>query len=84
VRDDSGRATFSVEGGHEKIAVTYGLKFTVAVIYAPPNGNFICFEPMSAVTDAFNLAQEGKYKELQSIPPGGEWRESYWIAPTGF
>ena len=84
VRDSSGRATFSVEGAREKISVIYGPKYTVAVVYAPPGRSFICFEPMSAVTDAFNLAHAGVYKELQSIPPGGRWRESYWIAPSGF
>ncbi len=84
VRDGSGRATFSVQGVREKISVIYGEKYTVAVVYAPPGRNFICFEPMSAVTDAFNLAQAGVYKELQSIPPGGQWRESYWIAPSGW
>ena len=84
VRDSSQRATFWVEGAHEKLAVIYGPKYTVAVVYAPRQGKFICFEPMSAITDGFNLAQAGLYKELQSIPSGGEWRESYWIAPTGF
>jgi aldose 1-epimerase len=84
VRGADGRATFSVEGAHEKISVIYGPKYTVAVVYAPPGRQFICFEPMAAVTDAFNLAQAGVYKELQSIAPGGEWRESFWIAPSGF
>jgi aldose 1-epimerase len=84
VRDDSGRAAFSVEGDHEKLSVIYGPKYTVAVVYAPAGRNFICFEPMSAVTDAFNLAQAGVYKELQSVPPGGQWRESYWITPSGW
>ncbi|MFN7994653.1 MAG: aldose 1-epimerase [Bryobacteraceae bacterium] len=84
VRDKSERATFYVEGGKEKIAVTYGPKYRVAVVYAPPGRNFICFEPMSAITNAFNLAHAGVYKELQSVPPGGQWRESYWIAPSGF
>jgi len=84
VRDASDRATFSVEGAHEKISVTYGPKYTVAVVYAPLGRQFICFEPMSAITDAFNLAQAGVYHELQSIAPGGTWRESFWIAPSGF
>jgi aldose 1-epimerase len=84
VRDASDRATFSVEGAHEKISVIYGPKYTVAVVYAPPGRQFICFEPMSAITDGFNLAHAGLYKELQSIPPGGAWRESFWIAPSGF
>jgi aldose 1-epimerase len=84
VHDGSERATFSVEGAHEKISVIYGPKYTVAVVYAPPGRQFICFEPMSAITDGFNLAHAGVYKELQSIPPAGVWRESFWIAPSGF
>jgi aldose 1-epimerase len=84
VRDASERATFSVEGAQEKISVIYGPKYTVAVVYAPAGRSFICFEPMSAITDGFNLAQTGVYKELQSIPPGGQWRESFWIVPSGF
>lgn len=24
------------------------------------------------------------YKDLQSIPPGGVWQESFWIRPSGF
>jgi aldose 1-epimerase len=84
VRDGGGRAEFFVEGKREKISVIYGPKYSVAVVYAPPGRGFICFEPMSAVTNAFNLAQQGLYKELQSIPPGGSWKESFWIRATGF
>jgi aldose 1-epimerase len=84
VRDASNRATFSVEGAREKISVVYGPKYTVAVVYAPPGRQFICFEPMSTITDGFNLAQAGIYKELQTVPPGGTWRESFWIVPSGF
>jgi aldose 1-epimerase len=39
---------------------------------------------MTIVTNAFNLAHRGLYRELQSIPPGGEWKESFWITPEGF
>jgi aldose 1-epimerase len=35
---------------------------------------------MSAVTNAFNLAHDGKYGELQSVAPGGTWRESFWLS----
>ncbi len=79
-----GRAEFWVQGKKEKVTVTYGPKYPVAVVYAPPGAGFICFEPMSGITNAFNLAQAGVYKELQSIPPGGQWRESFWITTTGF
>jgi aldose 1-epimerase len=84
VQDSSGRATFSVEGAHEKISVIYGPQYTVAVVYSPTRSQFICFEPMAAITNGFNLAQTGVYKELQSIPAGGQWRESFWIVPSGF
>ena len=79
VRDPEGRAEFRVEGAGEKTSVLFGPKYIVGVVWAPPGRNFICFEPMSGVTNAFNLAHAGLYKELQSIPPGGEWRESFWI-----
>ena len=46
--------------------------------------NFICVEPMAGITNALNLAHRGVYKELQSIPPGGTWQESFWIKPSGF
>jgi aldose 1-epimerase len=46
--------------------------------------NFICVEPMAGVTNALNLAQKGLYKELQSVAPGGTWRESFWVRPSGF
>jgi hypothetical protein len=39
---------------------------------------------MAAITNALNLAQKGLYKELQSVPPGGTWRESFWISPRNF
>ncbi len=84
IRGADGKAEFSVQGKREKVTVSYGPKYTVAVVYAPPGKNFICFEPMSGVTNAFNLAHAGVYKELQSIPPGGQWRESFWISPSGF
>ncbi len=84
VRGKDNHAEFWVEGGGRRVSVIYGPKYTVAVIYAPPGKDFICFEPMSAITNAFNLAQAGIYKELQSIPPGGTWRESFWIQASGF
>jgi aldose 1-epimerase len=46
--------------------------------------DFICLEPMAAITNALNLAEHGGYRELQSIEPGGRWTESFWIRPSGF
>lgn len=84
VRGADGNAEFWVDDGKQRIAVVYGPKYKVSVVYAPPGRDFICFEPMTAVTNAFNLAQEGKYAELDSVAPGKTWRESYWIRATGY
>ena len=52
---------------------------------APPQDpDFICFEPLAAIVNGLNLAHRGLYKELQSIPPGGTWAESFWIRASGF
>jgi aldose 1-epimerase len=82
-RNADGRTVFSVEGEGKKIEVTFGARYPVAIVYAPAGENFICFEPMSAVTNGINLAAEGKYPELQWVAPGGQWRESFWIRATG-
>jgi aldose 1-epimerase len=79
IRDGDGRARFWVEGLNQRVTVVYGRKYEVAVVYAPQGQGFICFEPMAAVTNAFNLAHAGVYPGLQTIPPGGQWRESFWV-----
>jgi aldose 1-epimerase len=84
VRGGDGRSQFWVDGKKERVTVTYGPKYQVAVVYAPAGRDFICFEPMAAITNAFNLAHAGQYKELQSVPAGGQWKESFWISATGF
>lgn len=84
IRDPSGRAGFWVQGRKQKIRVIMGARYDVAIVYAPPGRDFICFEPMVGITNAFNLAHTGIYKRLQSIPPGGSWKESFWIVPEGY
>jgi aldose 1-epimerase len=75
---------FTVEGKSQKITVRFGPKYPIAVVFAPPGRNMVCFEPMSAITDVFNLAHAGKYAGMQTIAPGGSWQESFWIAPSGW
>jgi aldose 1-epimerase len=84
VRGLDGRTEFWVESGKQRVSVVYGPKYPVAVIFAPPGRDFICFEPMTAVTNALNLAHEGNYPELSSVAPGERWEESFWIRATGF
>ncbi len=75
---------FWVEGNGQRISVRYGAKYPVAVIYAPQTRSVICFEPMTGITNAFNLAHAGVYNQLQTIPPSDRWVESFWIRPSGF
>ena len=126
-RDGRGRATVSVKGKAQSLAVTLGPKYKTVLVYStvapppPPNPNapprppqaqqaapvpvskgppipltattgepappargFVAFEPMVGITNSMNAAQKGQYKELQSIPPGGSWEESFWVKPTGY
>jgi aldose 1-epimerase len=75
---------FAVEGKAQKITVRFGPKYPIAVVFAPPGRNMVCFEPMTAITDVFNLAHAGKYSGLQTIAPGETWQESFWIKPSGW
>ena len=84
IRDKNGYATFSLEAGPKKIQVVYGPQYQVGLVFSPPGKEFVCFEPMTAITNALNLAQEGKYKDLKSVPPNGKWVESFWIRYEGF
>jgi aldose 1-epimerase len=87
-RDASGLATTTIKGKNERIDVVQGPNYRASVIYSPKTAqttaNFIAVEPMAGITDAMNLAQKGIYKELQSIPAGGIWTETFWIKPSGF
>jgi aldose 1-epimerase len=99
VRDAEGRATMTVWGKSQRLDVVVGPRYRTVVVWAPnPSGqgrggqgdsppaerNFICIEPMAAIGNALNLAHRGQYGELQSIAPGGTWRESFWVKPSGF
>jgi aldose 1-epimerase len=84
VRGADGRSETWVEGAKQRVTVISGPKFPTAVVYVPKGSNSACVEPMAAITDALNLSQKGLYKELQSIAPGGEWRETFWVRPSGF
>jgi aldose 1-epimerase len=95
VRDGHGIATMRVSCGRQRIEVEFGPNFRAAVVYAPDPaalrasgmarpGAFVCLEPMAGITNAMNLAHRGVYGDLQYIPAGATWRESFRIRPTGF
>ncbi|HYA18359.1 MAG TPA: aldose 1-epimerase [Bryobacteraceae bacterium] len=75
---------FRLAGGGREIEVGFGPKYRVAVVYAPPGKDFVCFEPMTAVTNGVNLAAAGRYPDLEWIEPGTEWRESFRISARGW
>jgi len=71
-----------------KVEAMFGPKYPVAVIWEPPpppgeSRDFICFEPMTGVTNAVNLNHEGKYPDLQMVAPGRKWTESFWVRAGG-
>jgi len=39
---------------------------------------------MAGITNAVNLAHEGKYPELQTVAPNGTWHETFTIRFAGF
>ena len=94
VRNADGDAVISAWGRRQRLDVELGPKYRAAVVYAPkgparnadgaPRGDFVCLEPMVGITNAMNLAHRGEYGELQSIPPGAMWEESFRIRPSGF
>jgi aldose 1-epimerase len=93
-RDADGHALMIVKGKSQQLEVMFGPKYNTVVVFSPkpsdsanrvaPFPNFICFEPMAGITDAMNLAYRGLYHELQTLPPGEFWQESFWIRPSGF
>jgi aldose 1-epimerase len=83
IRNAKGLGEFWIQGKTEKVSVIYGPKYDVAVVVAADR-DYVVMEAMSAITNAFNMAQKGTYKDLQMVAPGGEWRESFWVRPSGF
>jgi aldose 1-epimerase len=84
VRDGLGRATMSVAGKGQRLDVEFGPRYRAAVVWAPARSEFVCFEPMAAITNALNMAPKNLYRELESIAPGAVWEERFWIRPSGF
>jgi aldose 1-epimerase len=84
VRGKDNRAHFRVRGKAQEIEVVMDPQFTTAVIFAPLNRRFVCIEPQTGPTNAFNLRHQGKIENFTTIAPGGRFDSSYWIVPTGY
>lgn len=83
-READGWARFRVEGRKQRITVEYGEAYGVAVVYAPAGRGFVCFEPMTAITNAFNATHAGWYRGLPWVEPRGRWKGVFRIVPSGY
>jgi galactose mutarotase-like enzyme len=70
-------AQFLVSDGERALSVSFEAGYDWAQVYAPPGHDYICFEPMTAPTDALNSG-EG----LTVIDPGESYRACFTIAVT--
>jgi len=80
-RDMSDCALFELADGKRQLTVGFGPKFSVGIIYAPSGKDLVCFEPMTAPTDALHLTRDGRCDALQQVAPGETWTEHFWVAP---
>lgn len=74
---DAGEPRFAVTAGDSTVTVTFHEGFGYAQVYAPPAHDYICFEPMTAPTDALRSG-EG----LSVVEPGGEYRTRWSVTVT--
>jgi aldose 1-epimerase len=65
---------FSVAAAGRGLTLTFQQGFSFAQVYAPPGQDFICFEPMTAPTNAL-ISGDG----LTSVAPGREHRTAFAI-----
>ncbi|MBV8179375.1 MAG: aldose 1-epimerase, partial [Mycobacterium sp.] len=59
-------AVFAVSGGGRRIEVQFEQGYPAAQIFAPPGEDVVCFEPMTATTDAL---RRGGYRSAHP----GDW-----------
>jgi galactose mutarotase-like enzyme len=69
---------FVLAGGGRQVALTFERGYPFAQVYAPPGQDLICFEPMTAPTNA--LVADGP--SLRVVEPGGDLQARFSIAVT--
>jgi len=66
---------FTLSGGGRRISVSFDENYPVAVVFAPPGQSFVCFEPMTAPTNALRSGWPG----LRLVDPGEEYSATFTI-----
>jgi galactose mutarotase-like enzyme len=69
-----GERRFAVEHDGAGVAVHFCDNYEHAQIYAPPGGDFVCFEPMTAVVDALVTGA------CASVEPGARFTAQFSVA----
>jgi galactose mutarotase-like enzyme len=67
-------ATFALSGGDRRIEVAFEEGYPVAVVYAPDNDDVVCFEPMTAPTNAL-VSGDG----LRTVASGEEFSARFSV-----
>jgi len=68
-------AAFMATAGDARLTVTFLAGYSYAQVFAPAGQEFICFEPMTAPTNALNSGDG-----LTVVEPGGSCRAAFRIA----
>ncbi|MGI9117847.1 MAG: aldose 1-epimerase [Gaiellales bacterium] len=71
-------AVFAVAAGSRRLEVAFGPGFPCAQVYAPADAAFVCFEPMTAPTDALRSGDG-----LRLVEPGGSFTAAFRIDVLG-
>jgi galactose mutarotase-like enzyme len=67
-------AEFSVSAGGQKLIARFEEGYRFAQVYAPPGQDFICFEPMTAPTNALAGSDA-----LPVVAPGEQYRARWRV-----
>lgn len=71
------QARFIVASERLTLTMTFEAGFRFAQVYAPPGHDYICFEPMTAPTDALNSG-----RGLTVVAPGDQYRARFALQVT--
>jgi aldose 1-epimerase len=70
-------ARFTVTGGGRRITVTFARGYPAAQVFSPRGGQFVCFEPMTAPTNALRSGDG-----LHRVKPGAAYTAVFRIDAT--